>query len=82
MTRTEFISRKAWGQIHPTTQVRTIIWKFPTSENEWEEIFVDRRYQTIAQQEQSFRDALEFAGAVVISPFEPTATVQAQHWKA
>lgn len=81
MTRTEFIRRRDFGQIAPETPVRTVIFWFAGRAHEWEEIFVPARYETIAQQEAAFRNAMggvcQFADT-----FRPEATVPAHRWQA
>jgi len=68
------------GQIDPSTPVRTVIWKLRTG-GEQEEIIIAGRYETIAQQEAEFRQVMSPV-AEFITPFDPSATVQAKNWVA
>jgi hypothetical protein len=80
MTASEFLRRRAWGQIDPETPCRTLVFRFAGSPHEWEEIILPGRYEDIATQERDFRRAME--PAVFLDSFRPDATVKAKDWRA
>lgn len=81
MTASEFIRRRAWGQIHADTPVRTLVFRFAGSPHEWEEIITPGRYEDIATQERDFRRAMEPA-VEFLDTFRPMATVKTKDWRA
>ena len=81
MTTREFLKRRALGQIAPTARVRTIVWRWRPGDIEWEEVFVDGRYETIEVQEMIFRDEMSLATFVTPVPAGPTPTVAARNWR-
>ena len=81
MTASEFLRRRAWGQIDPETPCRTLVFRFAGSPHEWEEIITPGRYEDIATQERDFRRAMEPA-VTFLDSFRPMATVKAKDWRA
>lgn len=84
MTRNQFIQRRRLGIIAPNARVRTVVWLFP-GQTEWEEIFVDERYEKIEEQEAAFRDKMGNVAHCLTpapEPGQPTPTVMAKNWKA
>lgn len=84
MTRTQFLQRRAWGQIYPEEPVRTIIFRFAGG-HEWEEIFVAQHGQglgwgSIAEQEADFRAKLSPL-CTFISQYRPQDTIPAKNWR-
>lgn len=77
MTPTQFCQRRRMGQIAPDARVRTVLFQFQGSAIEWAEVFVDERYETIAQQEQSFRHAMRIC--TIRTPLD-SGTVAAKDW--
>lgn len=82
MTTSEFLKKRLYGVIAPSTRVRTIVWRFSLGEIEWEEVFVEGRHETIEEQEMSFRSALDgLAEILTPKPTGPTPTVAAKNWR-
>jgi hypothetical protein len=78
MTTTDFVRRRMLGIIRPDEQVRTVLFRFASSATEFAEVFINTRYESIADQEIRFRAIF---GKQVISEFNPDATVPAKDWK-
>lgn len=78
MTPTDFIRRRQLGIITPDARVRTVLFRFASSTTEFAEVFVDGRYESIADQEMRFRAIFE---GRMISDYNPEATVAAKDWK-
>lgn len=81
MTASEFLQRRAFGQIADDEPVRTIIWTTAGRGTEWAEVFIAGRYETIAQQEWAFRCKLGDC-AVFLSNYRPEQTIKAKYWVA
>jgi hypothetical protein len=86
MTSSQFQMLRMLGRIDSSARVRTVLFKFPGSSNEWAEVFIDGRSKASTrrsqQQEDEFRRRFSFATSSHLKRFIilVSSTVAAKDW--